>query len=157
METDKRKKNLNGNQTKRPGRTAVKNSKKRPENGGLKSIKLRETESKASPVRPESRSGQSDKTKVADPPEAFETMIIHYVDDEKNAEEAQGDDQMSADTPNDSEALEADGSSDLEKEGNHEKDVFDDSGSVKGSGSSTQEVIEKVENEASNMAGTQGS
>ncbi|XP_057982449.1 uncharacterized protein LOC131167655 [Malania oleifera] len=84
-EIDK-KKNPNNNQARRSGRTEKRENKQRQENAGKK-LNAKEIDSKTSYAGSDSSVIVSDSKVSTEPPEVYESMVIHYVDDVNRFEE----------------------------------------------------------------------
>ncbi|XP_022742457.1 uncharacterized protein LOC111293779 isoform X2 [Durio zibethinus] len=134
-DTGKRRNSANV-QSKLPGRTDRRNNKPHQENGG-KTLKARETESKALKARPDTSSLVSDANAGSEPTEVYENVVIHYVDDVNRSEETSQDPKANAMTTKiKKDEILDDCSSDMEGETSQGKEEESDSEMIKDSASS---------------------
>lgn len=142
MDRDRRR-TPNSSQKKRSVRITEKNHNRPPENG-WKGSKGKGTTSKASVTRADSTTLVSDANSGKEIAEAYENMVIHYVDDVNRSEGTGGNGKsvVVASKLKDSETLD-DNSLDLDKESNQDKEEVSDSDTARDSVSSQGE--EKVQ------------
>ncbi|KAF8043859.1 hypothetical protein BT93_A1991 [Corymbia citriodora subsp. variegata] len=148
MESNK-KRTPNSSQKKRPERIAKKNQKPRQENG-VKGLNAKQTDSKGSIGRSDSCALVGDSRAGTEPPEVYENVVIHYVDDANRIEDTNGNAQIPVlpDEQNKDETSD-NHSSDLEKESCQGKEEGSDTETAKDSVSSQGDSVtteeEKVE------------
>ncbi|XWS43191.1 hypothetical protein CRYUN_Cryun16bG0081600 [Craigia yunnanensis] len=157
-ETGKRK-NSADIQSKRSGRTERRNNK--PQENGGKTLKAKETESRALKARSDTSSLVSDSNAGSEPTEVYEKVVIHYVDDANRSEETSQDPKANAMTTKvKKDEILDDYSSDMEGETSQGKEEESDSETIKDSASSQgdsltaedekEECVSRVSNGGSN-------
>ncbi|XVF75842.1 hypothetical protein PTKIN_Ptkin13bG0219300 [Pterospermum kingtungense] len=127
-------------QSKRPGRTDGRNNKPHQENVG-KTLKARETESKALEARSDTSFVVSDSNAGSVPTEVYENVVIHYVDDVNRSEKTSQDPKANTIiTKIKKEEVLDYHSSDMEGEAGQGKEEESDSETIKDSSSSQRDL-----------------
>lgn len=153
MKEPSKKKNSATVQSKRSGRTERRNNKPQQENGG-KTLKTKETESKALKARSDASSLVSDSNAGSEPTEVYENVVIHYVDDVNRSEETSQDPKANAmmNKVKTDEILD-DRSSDMEGETTQGKVEESDSETIKDSASSQGDSLAAEEEKEESVSG----
>lgn len=147
-EVDKRK-TPNTNRTMRAGKPEKRDQKPNQGNAG-KTVSGKDTQSKASHAKLDSRTVVSDSNTGTEPSEVYENVVIHYVDDVNRSEQAaralKANQKLSKEIMDD---VVDDSSSELDKESKQGKEEVSDSETSKDSVSSQGDSLmaddEKVE------------
>ncbi|KAL4339501.1 hypothetical protein GQ457_08G016220 [Hibiscus cannabinus] len=140
-DTGNKRRNSANVQSKHPGRTDRRNNKPNQGNGG-KTLKPKETESKALRARSDPSSKVSDSNVGSEATEVYENVIIHYVDDVNRPEEISPDpkgNKMATEVKKD--GVLDDCSSDMEEETTQGKEDESDSETIKDSVSSVGDPL----------------
>ncbi|XP_022747776.1 uncharacterized protein LOC111297325 isoform X1 [Durio zibethinus] len=151
-ETGKRK-NLANVQSKRSGISERRNNKPQKENGG-KTLRAKETESKALKARSDTTSLVCDSNVGSEPTEVYENVVIHYVDDVNRSEETYQDPKVNAMTTKvKKDEILDDHSGDLEGETSQGKEEESDSETIKDSASSQGDSLTAEDEKQESVSG----
>ncbi|XVF56073.1 hypothetical protein PTKIN_Ptkin06aG0087600 [Pterospermum kingtungense] len=153
MKEPNKRKNTANVQSKRSGRTERRNNKPQQENGG-KTLKTKETESKALKARSDTSLIVSDPNAGSEPTEVYENVVIHYVDDVNRSEQTSQDPKANAMmTKVKKDEISDDRSSDMEEETTQGKVEESDSETVKDSASSQGDSLTAEDEKEESVSG----